>query len=176
MHNNITNMLKKILILFIITLLLLFTKSIVKIDSNKVNISKPILINTYQEKPIGNLKITKINLNQDIYRIDSKENTIEKNVQILKESTDNLIIIAAHSGSGKIAYFNNLNKLLINDEVSLTLNKKNNTYIVKNIWEQKKNGYINISKEEQDQLILTTCSPNHNGYQLIVNCIKKESL
>ena len=75
-----------------------------------------------------------------------------------------------------IAYFNNLNKLLINDEVSLTLNKKNNTYIVKNILEQKKNGYINISKEEQDYLILTTCSPNHNGYQLIVNCIKKESL
>jgi len=168
-------MLKKILILFIIILLLIFTESIIKIDTNKVAINKPILINTYKEKPIGKLIINRINLNKNIYSINSKENTIEKNIQLLKESTDNLIIIAAHSGSGEIAYFNNLNKLEKNDEIILVLNNTTSKYIVKEYWEQKKNGYIDISKEEQDQLILTTCSPNHQGYQLIVNSIKKES-
>ena len=166
-------MLKKILLLFIIILLILFTESLIKIDNKKVSINKKLLINTYKEKPIGNLTINKINLNQDIYSINSKENTIEKNIELLKES-EGLIVIAAHSGSGKIAYFNDLNKLNINDEILLKLNKNTYTYIVKEYWEQKKNGYINISKEEQDQLILTTCSPNHDGYQLIVNCIKKK--
>ena len=166
-------MLKKILLLFIIILLILFTESLIKIDNKIVSIDKRLTINTYKEKPIGNLTINKINLSQDIYSINSKENTIEKNIELLRESED-LIIIAAHSGSGKIAYFNNLNKLDINDEIVLKLNKNTYTYKVKDYWEQKKNGYINISKEEQDQLILTTCSPNHNDYQLIVNCIKKK--
>ena len=66
-----------------------------------------------------------------------------------------------------------------NFELSMSLrhhfNSRTSKYIVKEYWEQKKNGYIDISKEEQDQLILTTCSPNHQGYQLIVNSIKKES-
>jgi LPXTG-site transpeptidase (sortase) family protein len=168
-------MLKRILILFIIILLFIFTESIIRIDTNKVSIDKPILINTYKETPIGKLIINKINLNKDIYSKNSKENTIEKNIQLLKESTSDLIIIAAHSGSGERAFFNNLNKLKKNDEITLIINNKTSKYIVKEYWEQKKNGYIDISKEEQDQLILTTCSPNHQGYQLIVNSIKKES-
>ena len=39
----------------------------------------------------------------------------------------------------------------------------------------KKNGYIHINKEPTKQLILTTCSPNKEGYQLVINSIKKES-
>ena len=43
------------------------------------------------------------------------------------------------------------------------------------MWEEIKNGFINVNKEPDNQLILTTCSPIHNNYQLIVNCIEKES-
>lgn len=168
-------MLKKLLIILSILFILVFTKSLIKIDTSKVEISKKVLINSYIERPIGNLSINKIDLNQNIYSKNSKLNTVEKNIELLKESNEHLIIIAAHSGTGNIAYFERLDELSKNDEIDLTLNKKKSTYIVKNYWEQKKDGYINISKEEQDQLILTTCSPNHNGYQLIVNSIKKES-
>ncbi len=168
-------MLKKILLFLALIFIILFTKSILMISTNRIPINKKVLINSYKEKPIGNLVINKINLNQDIYSKYSKLNTVEENIELLKESNEHLIIIAGHSGSGRIAYFNRLNELNKDDEVILMLNKNKSTYIVTNSYEQIKDGYINISKEEQDQLILTTCSPNHNGYQLIVNCIKKES-
>ena len=54
-------MLKRILILFIIILLFIFTESIIRIDTNKVSIDKPILINTYKETPIGKLSLQPIN-------------------------------------------------------------------------------------------------------------------
>jgi sortase (surface protein transpeptidase) len=78
---------------------------------------------------------------------------------------------------------------LNNEELSYNLDRSENTnlhlfevfkgkkytYYVRDIWEEKKNGYINISEEDTKQLILTTCSPNRYGYQLIINCIEKES-
>ena len=86
------------------------------------------------------------------------------------------MIIAAHSGIGPIAYFQELNKLELNDEITLIIENKTYTYKVKDIWEEKKNGYINFNKENKKQLILTTCSPNKEGYQLVINCIEKESI
>ena len=85
------------------------------------------------------------------------------------------MFIAAHSGIGKIAYFEELDELKPNDEIILNINNKTYKYIVKEYWEEKKNGYINVNKESKKQLILTTCSPNKDNYQLIINCIEKES-
>lgn len=84
------------------------------------------------------------------------------------------MFIAAHSGVGKIAYFERLDELEINDEIILKIDNKEYSYIVKNTWEEKKNGYINVNKESKNQLILTTCSPTKAKYQLIVNCTIKE--
>ena len=86
-----------------------------------------------------------------------------------------IIFIAAHSGEGKIAYFNELNKLKIDDKVIIKINNKKYTYLVKEMWEEKKNGFINVNKEPENQLILTTCSPFNKNKQLIVSCIEKES-
>ena len=49
--------------------------------------------------------------------------------------------------------------------------------VFKDIWEIEKTGSINIEKENNTQLILTTCSPTKENYQLIINSIqiKKES-
>lgn len=100
---------------------------------------------------------------------------MDNNITILKESNyPQLIILAAHSGTGKIAYFEELNKLEINDEIQITYNKETSIYKVIKIWEEQKNGKIHIENKEK-QLILTTCSPNHKNYQLIISCIKKES-
>ena len=174
-------MLKKILIILIVIIIILINLSIIKIDNNKerIYINKPIFIND-NDNSIGYLKIDKINLNEKLYNINSKENNIEKNITILKESIfpdkeNSIIFIAAHSGVGKIAYFEKLDELNTNDEVTLIINKKTYKYVVKEYWEEKKNGYINVNKDNKKQLILTTCSPNKKNYQLVINCIEKES-
>jgi LPXTG-site transpeptidase (sortase) family protein len=133
--------------------------------------------NTNINTNYGNIIINKINLNQELFPLNSDENTIERHVSILNGSNyPSLMIIAAHSGIGPIAYFQELDELKLNDEIILIIENKKTTYIVKDIWEEKKNGYINFNKEKNNQLILTTCSPNKEGYQLVINCIEKESI
>ena len=172
---------KKLYIILVLILILLIPTSILKItntDTYTYNI-KP-LIHWNIDKPIGTLSIKKINLKENIYDINSKENNVEKNITILKESiypdnTNSIMIIAAHSGEGRIAYFEKLDQLKEKDEITLVYHNKEYNYIVKDIWEEKKNGYININRENKKQLVLTTCSPNKNNYQLVINCIEKES-
>lgn len=153
--------------LIILIILLLNNQNIYKVEpQNKKEI-------------IGNLIISKINLDMPLYNIESKKNNIEENITILKESIlppnkESIVFLAAHSGTSKISYFNNLDKLEINDTIFLTINNTENTYQITNIYKQKKNGYINVNKENKDQLILTTCDPNDNKYQLIINSTKKE--
>lgn len=146
--------------------------------NNNININNIIKLN--KEVPIGYIKIPKINLNNEIYNVNSKHNNIEENVTILKssksiKSKDSLIILAAHSGEGKIAYFNNLNKLSINDTIELKYYDGNYIFIVTNVYEQDKVGYIKISKKNKSQLILTTCSTTTNNKQLIIESTLKES-
>jgi len=170
--------------IFFLLIIIITILSLIKIDNknlNKLNkISLNINIIKKQDKPIAKLIINKINLEEYLYDINSSENTIEKHVTFLKESifpdqNNSIIFIAAHSGTGKIAYFQKLDKLEINDKIKLLYNGKYYNYIVKDIWEDNKNGYINIIKELENQLILTTCSPTKENKQLIINCIEKES-
>lgn len=171
-------MLKKILItIFIIILYIIIPTEINKpkrIINNiktevKENIGNPIKI----EKPVGTIKIPSINLKKDLYEIDSTLNNIEENVTILKNSKfPSLIIIAAHSGTGKNAFFKDLDKINMNDIIKIEYEQNNYTFIVTNIYEQNKTGYIDINKSEENQLFLTTCSKD-NSKQLIIECIQK---
>lgn len=177
-------MFKKI-ILIIITILiyilccykinLYFNKHNTNNTKNEKNINSIIKeIIPKKETPIGYLIIDKINLNEELYDINSELNNIEKHVTILKESTlpfekNSTIFLAAHSGTGKIAYFNELDKLSLNEKIILKYKNNTYTYIIKNIWETKKNGTINVPKENKNQLVLTTCSPTKDEYQLIIN-------
>lgn len=163
-------MVKKIYILLLFIIIVTTPLSIVKISNTKLN-----------NNIFGMIIINKINLKEELFPINSIENTIERHVSILKDSTypeenNSLMIIAAHSGIGPIAYFQELDKLELSDEIILIIKNKKYIYKVKDIWEEKKNGYININKENKKQLILTTCSPNKEGYQLVINCIEKESI
>lgn len=144
------------------------------------HIKQTIIERTKDSEIIGTLTIPKINIKEKLYQKDSSHNNIEEHVTILKESKmpneqDSIIFLAAHSGSGSKAYFNHLNQLTINDLIILTYNNQPITYIVKNIWEETKTGYIHVNKEPKPQLILTTCSPTNKNKQLIINSIKKET-
>lgn len=175
---------KKIFIILSILITILFYLSIIKIsespksvfDNFKIVYKK---IDQTDDNQIGYIKIDSLNLDEKLYKVDSPENTVDKHVTILKESVfpdndNSIVFIAAHSGTGDIAYFKNLDLIKENDIIILNLNNKNYEYYVKEMWEDPKNGYININKEEKNQLILTTCSPHNSKKQLIVNCIEKE--
>ena len=116
---------------------------------------------------IGTLTIDKLNLSKDIYDINSSHNNVDENVTILNDDI-NLIVLAAHSGPGYIAFFNDLDKLELNDIVNLTYNNNNLVYKVTNIEEQAKDGNIEINKTDKQRLILTTCSKKDKGKQLVV--------
>lgn len=173
--------LKLIIIIVIYSLICFGTYNKVKVNSISLNTKIGTLIqkDKHKEDIIGYIIIKKIGINQELYKIDSIENNVDKNITILEGSDlfdeDNaLTIIAAHSGTGPIAYFKDLDKLKLNDEIEINYNGNNYTYIVKDIWNTKKTGSINVPRQNNKQLVLTTCSPNKNNYQLIINSTLKE--
>ena len=109
--------------------------------------------------------------------MNSSANSVNKHVTILKESIlptedkDSIIFLAAHSGTGHLAYFKDLNKLQLGDIVVFTYNNIIYTYKVSNVFLEEKDGDIEINKSSNNQLVLTTCSPNSDSKQLMVDTI-----
>lgn len=177
--------------------IILFLLTVVRINDNENIIPKFIVekldniqdkmmilkeeISYDKEDEIGKLFINKIGVAEKLYTLDSNENNVDKHVTVLKESIfpdeeNSIVFIAAHSGTGRLAYFKNLNKLKEEDEIILKYKDKKYYYKVKSVWEESKNGFIKVTKEEGKQLILTTCSPTNEDLQLIVNCIENKKI
>lgn len=141
-----------------------------QIKSNESEFTFPT---TYFDKPIATIIIEKIHLQEDLYRIESKQNTIEKHVSFLKHSDypdkeNGTVIILAHSGTGKKAYFKNLDKLELNDIVILEYQKKYYYKVIK-ITEYKKDGTLRFKDDNtKNILVLTTCKPHDNTKQLTI--------
>ena len=129
-----------------------------------------IIMSSLNDKPIMNIKIDKINVNEKIFDKNSSNNVIDKHVIILKESgmpdSGKTVIIGAHSGVGPLAYFKNLNLLEKNDEILITYNGKEYKYVVKTKYKDDKNGIIRIRSD--NDLVLFTCYPNDKKNYLIV--------
>ena len=120
-----------------------------KISSIEKNTNTANYVNN-NEEVIGTLTINKINLSKDIYKINSSHNNVDENVTILNDD-NNLIVLAAHSGPGYIAFFNNLDKLEFNDIIKLNFKGKKLKYKVTNIEEQVKDGTIEINKTNKQK-------------------------
>ena len=178
-------MLKKTFRTILLVLVVLSFTTLIKLDhqertTNTIPINYPIKVSkTVQiEKPIGKIEIQKINLEKPLYSINSSHNNIEENVTILKESIlpnkeNSILFIAAHSGNSNISFFKDLDKIDVGDEVVINYQDNQYTYVVTDIYEQEKNGYISGIRNQKKQLILTTCCPNKEKCQLIINCIEK---
>lgn len=141
--------------------------------NNDIKISK-VIDNEY----LGYLYIPKINLKKNLFKVNSKKNNIEYNVEVLKESIfpnedNSIIFLAAHSGNGNNAYFSDLKLLTNGDIIILSYNNTIYKYVVINKKEIIKNGYITGNRNNNDEIILTTCSDNL-GKQLIINGILKK--
>ncbi len=183
-------MLKKITLIFLIIINIfninINENSISKIKPLENTISTPKLteINEEQKKlknPITSIATLTIN-NKTYLLYDpiSNENTVEKNVEILSDSTippipNTNIYLAAHSGEGNTAYFNELFNIKENDLIYLNHNSITYTYQINSISNQIKDGNIEIKKNNETNLILTTCS-NIENQQLVIISKLKESI
>ena len=127
------------------------------------------------EQPIMILSIPKINVINKIYSKNSIENDIDKNVQLMEESDfpdymNGNVILGGHSGTGRLAYFKDLNQLVIGDLITLNYNDVDYLYKVVNYYSDDKDGSIVISRDSnKSSLTLFTCMPNDkNNYLVIV--------
>lgn len=122
---------------------------------------------------IGRLEIPKIGLDRGFVSKSSKDNNIDKNITIIKESTfpdvkGGNFIIAGHSGTGPLAFFNDLYKLTKGDRIYVHYNNKKYAYKIVNIYKQKKTGKIKIYRnKEKTTLTLVTCTNNNKNTQTI---------
>lgn len=131
------------------------------------------ITNSETEKYIGYLNIPKINLEKGFFSIESLENDVEKNIYIVPSSSypdveKGNFIIAAHSGTGWKAFFNDLYKLQKNDIVEISYNGKKYTYTITKIYKQEKTGTIAIYRNyDKTTLTLVTCTNNDSKTQTI---------
>jgi LPXTG-site transpeptidase (sortase) family protein len=89
-----------------------------------------------------------------------------------KEKTN--LIVASHSGTASISYFDKLDKLKINDNVFIDYKNKTYTYNIVNIYDVIKNGKVNlIYNKNKNNLILITCRRNTNK-QIVIICELEE--
>ncbi len=146
-------------------------ESINEDDNNKKTETEKV------EDFIAVIEIPKINLRNGIYEKSSTLNNVDKNVQILKESSfpdenNGNVILAAHSGSGKIAYFKNLVKLKKGDDVNIYYNNSLYSYKVEKIYEVDKTGKIELEDHSSSVLTLITCSEKDKTKQIVIICKK----
>lgn len=132
------------------------------------------------EKFIAVIEIPKINLRNGIYEKNSLLNNVDKNVQILKDSSfpnekNGNVILAAHSGSGKVAYFKNLVKLEKNDNINIYYDNNIYSYKVEKIYKVDKTGKIELEDHSSSILTLITCDQQDKSKQIVVIAIQVSS-
>lgn len=109
------------------------------------------------------IKIPKINLEKGICSKGTSCNNVNRNIQILNEADypdkeNGNFILAGHSGTGKVAYFKNLYKLELDDDISAFYGGKEYKYKVKNIYDIDKTGTADIVRNtNKTTLTLITC-------------------
>lgn len=144
-----------------------------KNDTNQVQNNKENQM-TRSLEYIAVLKIPKIKLEKGLVAKDSKYNNIDYGIKILKESDspdviNGNVILAAHSGTADISYFNNLDKLKINDEVLILYNGKTYQYKIVNIYDIDKTGKAKINRNNNKSTIsLITCRNGTNKQIVLI--------
>ena len=129
---------------------------------------------------IGVLEIPSINLRKGFTSINDKDNDLNKNIQVLKESdmpdvVGGNLIIAGHSGTGRIAFFKDLKKLSLKDSIYIYYQNKKYIYEIVDIYEIEKNGTMVLKKNKnKTMLTLITCSMSDNKKQIVITSYLKQ--
>ena len=122
---------------------------------------------------IGYLEIPKINLSKGFVDKNSPDNDVDKNLYISPKSDypnvkNGNFIIAAHSGTGWRAFFNDLYKLEKGDRINISYGNKDYTYVIDDIYKQPKTGTISIYRNQKKNTVtLVTCTNNDPNTQTV---------
>lgn len=125
------------------------------------------------DKYLGVIEIPRIGLKRGFYNTNSKYNSIEYNVTLIRGSTmpdvsgGNLMLMA-HSGDAYISYFAYLYRLNIGNNIYITYNKNKYTYKIVNIYNVDKNGKVPIYRNyDKTTLTLITCTKDDSTKQTV---------
>lgn len=119
------------------------------------------------------LEIPKINLKRGI--VNSTKNFNSINYAISADSNSNYpnengnFILYAHSGNSRIAFFNKLYKVELNDDIYIYYNGTKYHYVVINKYDIEKTGKATVMDSKVNKYItLITCNQQKDGYQIVV--------
>lgn len=124
---------------------------------------------SYNQDLIGVLEIPQIKQKIGFYKPTSSKNTVDYGIEILSPSNmpdeKGQLIIAGHSGTGKLAYFEKLNKLAFGDIINIYYKNKKYSYVLTYKDTQEKDGELSIHHTETYPLVLITCTPTSDTTQ-----------
>ena len=150
--------------------------------NNKKQDNTPQNIETTEEEYIptpnpngylGILTIDKINLQQGFYDKTNENNNVSKNLTFLSPSNypdekNGNVILVAHSGVTRIAYFRNLYQLKVGDIAKIEYKGHLYTYKIDNIYNETKDGNVTVYRDTSRQtLTMITCTKNDDTKQTI---------
>lgn len=122
---------------------------------------------------LGILTIDKINLQQGFYDKNNQHNNVSENLTFLAPSNypdekNGNVILVAHSGVTRIAYFKNLYQLKVGDIAKVEYKGHLYTYKIDNIYNETKDGNVTIYRDTTKQtLTMITCTKNDNTKQTV---------
>ena len=147
----------------IIKLLLLFIVLLNLTGCNEYELNKK------EEK--NKIIIESINIDSE-YEMKSKNGDIKQIAMFEECGRPNIkksnVVIGAHSGTGKYALFNDINKLKKEDKIIIYYNNKKYVYIVSEIREVKDTEIDILENNNQSILTLLTCKINDNSKRIVV--------
>ena len=121
----------------------------------------------------GILEIPKINLKAGFANSDDNFTIINYAIGVDPNSVyppeQGNFILYAHSGNSSIAYFKNLNKVSLNDDIYVYVDGVKYHYQIVEMYNVEKIGTVNVLASETEKYItLITCSRTNKNQQLIV--------
>ena len=148
------------------------------IDSNTADVlsGEPIQDNKKNNYTINYtavLEIPSISLKRGV--VDSTKNFKSINYAISVDKNSNYpnengnFILYAHSGNSNIAFFRNLTKVNINDDVYIFYNGIKYHYVIFDKYDIQKTGKAKvIASNVKNYITLITCNQKRNGYQTVL--------
>ena len=122
---------------------------------------------------IGTLEIPKIGFKKGFLDVNSTDNNVDQNIQVMagskypNESKGNFII-AGHSGTAWNSFFNQLYQVEKGDVVYVYYQNIKYTYTIVNIYNVQKIGTVNVYRDgTKTTLTLITCTKDSNTEQTI---------
>ena len=114
-----------------------------------------------------------IGLKRGFYGLDSKLNSIDHNVTMVKGSalpnvSNSNLILMAHSGNTYLGFFAYLYQLQIGNDAYITYNRKDYHYKLVNIYNVPKDGRVKIVRDySKTTLTLITCTKDDLSSQTV---------